>query len=64
MKSYIVGTRDGQFVVVAGAKNPDEAMKTVLSRAPELGIPVGARLASSDPFDPEPPIAMYLTAAS
>jgi hypothetical protein len=63
MNSYIVETKSGYFLLVAGATNSQEAMKAAVSRAPQFGIPVGARLTSPDPWEPEPPIALYLMVA-
>ena len=61
MNSFIVKTRLGKFLLVAGATNSQEALKVALMRAPEFGIPIEARLTSADPLEPEPPIEMYLT---
>ena len=62
MDSYIVETKSGYFVLVADASDSDNAMKTARTRAPQFGVPVAARLAPADPWDPEPPIALYLVA--
>ena len=61
MNNFIVKTGKGQFLLVAGATNSQEAMKIALMRAPEFGIPIEAHLTSPDPLEPEPPIVMYLT---
>ena len=61
MNDFIVETRKGKFLLVAGANNSQEAMKIALMRASEFGIPLEARLTSADPLEPEPQIVMYLT---
>jgi ABC-type sugar transport system substrate-binding protein len=61
MSNFIVETKSGNFLLVAGATSSHEAIKTALARAVEFGIPVAARLTSLDPLEPEPPLSMYLT---
>jgi hypothetical protein len=61
MSNFIVETKKG-FLLVAGATTLHEAMKAALTRAPEFGVPIEARPTSPDPLEPEPPIALYLTA--
>jgi hypothetical protein len=62
MSSYIVETIRGYFLVVAGATDSQQAMKLASAYAPQFGIPMKARPTSTDIFEDEPPIALYLTA--
>jgi len=62
MSSYLIKTRSGNFLLVAGAESAHEAMNTARSYAHQFGIPLEARPTSANPLEPEPPIALYLTA--
>jgi hypothetical protein len=63
MNSYIVKTESGYFLLVAGATDSREAMKTARTHAAQFGIPIEARQTCADAWEPEPDIALYLTVA-